>query len=607
MVFARSPLVRAILLIALCLTDFYLGFPAKKVRNDLSPAPNRPGFDGPAELPRVYVKSSLADTPAPGRVIKLKEGSKLNDAINEANCGDTIALQAGATFPGEFKLPAKKCDDDHWVIIRTDAPDSALPPEGTRITPCYAGVASLPGRPDFHCSSTKNVMAKIIFTANGSGPFTFLNGANHYRFIGLEVTRDSPGAVIYNLFLPERDGSLDHIVYDRVWLHGTAQDETNRGIALGGSSYVAVVDSFFTDFHCTAITGSCVDAQAIAGGVGSYPMGPYKIVNNFMEGAAETIIFGGGPATYAPADIEIRRNYMYKPPNWRPGSAQFIGAANGRPFIVKNLFELKNATRVLLDGNVLENSWGGFSQQGFGILLTPKNQAGRGGNICPECYVTDVTIRNCRISHVASGFQIANGISATGGSPKAGARYSIHDIVVDDVQDQLYRGSGTFAQISMTEGVSETPTLHDVQIDHVSAFPKKSLLIVGGPIQDPRMSNLTITNSIFTFADKSIITTGGGPLKNCSAQPDSKGFKVVFDECFASYGFHHNVIVGSGDFPKGNATPKKPADIGFANFKDGAGGDYHLASKSKYRHAGTDGKDLGADIDAIEKATAGVE
>ena len=82
--------------------------------------------------------------------------------------------------------------------------------------------------------------AKIIFTAEGSGPFTFLHGANHYRIIGLEVTRDSPGAVVYNLFLPEKDGSLDHVAYDRVWLHGTAQDETNRGIALGGSSYHAV-------------------------------------------------------------------------------------------------------------------------------------------------------------------------------------------------------------------------------------------------------------------------------------------------------------------------------------------------------------------------------
>jgi len=29
-------------------------------------------FDGQAELPRVYVRSSLADTPAPGKIWKLK-------------------------------------------------------------------------------------------------------------------------------------------------------------------------------------------------------------------------------------------------------------------------------------------------------------------------------------------------------------------------------------------------------------------------------------------------------------------------------------------------------------------------------------------------------
>jgi len=57
------------------------------------------------------------------------------------------------------------------------------------------------------------------------------------------------------------------------------------------------VDSFFTDFHCIAVTGSCTDAQAIAGGVGTDPGGPYKIVNNFLEASGENILFGGGPAT----------------------------------------------------------------------------------------------------------------------------------------------------------------------------------------------------------------------------------------------------------------------------------------------------------------------
>jgi hypothetical protein len=75
------------------------------------------------------------------------------------------------------------------------------------------------------------------------------------------------------------------------------------------------------------------------------------------------------------------------------GQPGFVGGFDGNPFIVKNLFELKNAERVLFESNILENSWGGFSQAGFAILLTPKNQALHAGNVCPSCQVTDVTIR----------------------------------------------------------------------------------------------------------------------------------------------------------------------------------------------------------------------
>ena len=88
------------------------------------------GFDGPAELPRVTVASSMADTPARGSIVAVNAGGDLQAALNNAFCGDIVELQAGATFTGKFIVPAKSCDNNHWIIIRTSSPDSALPAEG---------------------------------------------------------------------------------------------------------------------------------------------------------------------------------------------------------------------------------------------------------------------------------------------------------------------------------------------------------------------------------------------------------------------------------------------------------------------------------------------
>jgi hypothetical protein len=564
--------------------------------------PNK--FDGPAELPRVYVKSALADTPAPGKSILVKDSAELKSALAKANCGDTIRLQAGTEFSGNFKLPAKPCDDVHWIVLRTSSADSSLPPEGTRLTPCYAGVESLPGRPHYSCSSASNVMPKLIFDGKGGGPLTFEGGANHYRFIGLEITRGSPGQTIYNLVTLPTDKPTDHVILDRVWVHGTAQDETVRGIFLGGSRHVAIVDSYFSDFHCVAM-GSCTDAQAIQGGLGDLEMGPYKIVNNYLEGAAETIMFGGGGATTYPADIEVRRNHMYKPTIWRKDAPGFVGGTSGKPFIVKNLFELKNAQRVLLEGNVMENSWGGFSQTGFAILLMAKNQS----NKCPACRVTDVTVRYNRIAHVASGFQIATARSAAGGSSSGTERISIHDVIFEDLGGPTYGGLGTLAQVTSSE-----PALKDVSFDHVTAFPPGALFIMGGFLEDGQISNFTFTNNLVAAGKVDIVPSGGGP-KSCSYQPAKQTPAGVLKSCFRNFRFSHNAILGSkGGWPNGNMYPSDHGAAGVVGFSEGRyrlcrdkDRDKDCSKPSLAARAGGDGKDLGADVDAVFSATKGVD
>jgi hypothetical protein len=561
-------------------------------------------YDGPAELPRVYVQSALTATPSPGKTWSVPAGASVQQAINSAACGDTVSLQAGATFKTSLYLPAKPCDNQHWITIRTSAPNSALPAPGTRLTPCYAGVSSLPGRPALNCKSVQKVVATILSPGRGGTAAVFVNnGANHYRLIGLEITRTTVGNLTA-LINVNASYVASYLVFDRLWIHGTPHDDTARAVGLGGSNNVAILDSYINDLHCTAGTGGCVDSQAISGGVGSNHMGPYQIVDNFLEASGENIMFGGGGATTAPADIEIRRNHFYKPLVWKKGTPGFISGNSANPNIVKNLFELKNAQRVLLDGNIMEYTWGGFSQAGYAILLAPKNQASGTTNICPACQVTDVTIRYTTISHVAAGFQIANAASANGGAPYAGERYSIHDVVVDDISTK-YAGPGLFALVAMLG--NNMPVLQYVRFNHVTAFAPQMLLSVGDLISSPKMVNFVLQNSIVTTGPYPIWSTGG--TSNCAISDKPL---TVLANCFNPYTFTHNALVGSPAvfsptiWPAGNYFPATTSTVQFVSYNGGTGGNYQLLSTSPYKSAGTDGKDLGADLTALRTAIASV-
>jgi hypothetical protein len=561
-------------------------------------------FDGPAELPRVTVSSSMADTPAPGQIIPVSAGADLQAALNNAHCGDTLELQAGATFAGVFSLPAKSCDNGHWVIIRTSAPDSSLPAEGTRVNPCYAGVASLPGRPAYACSNPQKLLARIEYPKTALGPLILRNGANHYRLLGLELTKTVGVKSAPTLISVETGGVADHIVIDRSWLHGTTQDETQLGVALNGINYAAVVGSYFSDFHCTAGTGTCTDSHAIAGGLGNHQDGPFKIENNFLEASGEAVFFGGGAATTTPTDIEVRRNHMFKPWQWMPGSPNFAGAADGHPFIVKNHLELKNAVRVLVEANLMENNWGGFSQSGFALLLTPKNPITRAGRlVCPLCQVTDITIRYNHIIHAGAGIQLATSISGhdgNGGPALSGMRWSIHDLLMEDI-NKNYTGSGTL--FSLLNGWPAN-SLNTVTINHVTGFPDPNshLMTVGNQVTNPPMFGLTFTNNLVTTAAYPVWSSGGGKT-SCGAADEPL---PSISSCFTTYKFANNGLIGTpkafppSNWPSGNFFPPDLRAAGISN-------NYALQANSPYKNAGTDGRDLGADIVGLRAALAGVE
>ncbi len=87
----------------------------------------------PPVTPRVFLKTNVASTPVTGKMIEVSAGGDFQAALNQARPGDEIVLQAGATFTGNFLLPAKGASDK-WITVRTSNL-AGLPKEGTRVSP----------------------------------------------------------------------------------------------------------------------------------------------------------------------------------------------------------------------------------------------------------------------------------------------------------------------------------------------------------------------------------------------------------------------------------------------------------------------------------------
>jgi hypothetical protein len=581
-------------------------------------------FDGPAELPRVYIKSSVADTPAPGKVWKVKAGDSVQQALNRAACGDAIELQPASTFDGPLELPSKPCDDNHWVIIRTASPDSTLPGENTRVTPCYAGVLSLPGRPAFGCPSTQNVMARIAGSKGQNRIISNDSGANHYRFVGLEIAdteANGPAGGYWNLVILK---DANHIIFDRCWIHGSPIGEDVKGVVFESSSYIAVVDSFISDIHSkTSANGA--DSSAIGSLSGT---GPVKIVNNFLEAAGASVLWGGGRADTTLSDIEFRHNHVFKPLTWWNKHPSFFGTL----FAEKNLYETKNSVRELIEGNIFENNWA-QSQKGTAILLYPKNQYGE----CPVCTVHDLTFRYNILRHTVNGMTIA-ATHATTCRGEAGnstghclflsgeiSNVNIHDNILEDVNTKTYApgdccSNGWLWSVG-TDQEKNWP--HDLVIEHNTGFPTGTgiLMTPNGP--QVQIERFVFRNNLVGSGDLGFRAFPPGGGRPTCLRPD--GTTGLMERCFGhSWIFTNNAIVQTNDKPRlpGEPYPATPhcgalktceqffpkdwKAVGFVDFHNGDGGDYHLAPSSHYRKAGSDGKDVGADVDAIRAATKGV-
>ncbi|MCI0338137.1 MAG: hypothetical protein L0226_11200 [Acidobacteria bacterium] len=501
------------------------------------------------EPPRIFLDTTYVP-PAGGQTIAVQAGGDLQAAFNQARPGDVITLEAGATFTGNFTLPAKA--GAGWIFIRTSAPDSSLPRPGQRITPGHA-----------------SVLPKIV-TSNADPALNVADGAHHYRLVGLEFTVAPSLSLITNLIMVG-DGTtslaqLPHnIIFDRVYIHGNPTVNLRRGMSVNGASS-AVIDSHISDCHEEGR-----DSQAIL--VFNSP-GPLRFTNNYLEGSTENIMFGGADPNInnlVPSDIEFRRNHCFKPLSWKADDPSYAG----RDWSIKNLLELKNAQRILIEGNIFENNWAD-SQVGFAILFTVRNE----GGTAPWSVVQDVTFINNLVRHSAGGVNMHGTDDVNPSLPTS--RIRISNNLFDDISGPRWgNGSGRLFQIGTV--------LNDLTIEHNTGFQSNHLAVVDG---SPSSQGFTFQNNITANNEFGFFGSGQGTGTN------------ALNFYFPGAIFLRNVIVGgrSDLYPSDNSFPDSFANVGFVDL---AGGNYRLASTSPYKNAGTDGKDIGVNFDVLNLALTG--
>lgn len=598
------------------------------------------------ELPRAYVDTTLPSTSSTC-TITVNAGENLQAAIDAAKLGDTICVQAGATFIGPFVLP-KKTNGVGWVTIRTSTPDSNFISPGSRVSP-----------------SDASKMPKLVSPGFNEAVIQTKTAANNYRLIGLEVTKKTPDVHVTELIVlgDWRESRVNswgvdtrvedqpyNIVLDRMYIHGDLTSETKRGVRMHCNN-CAVIDS-----HISQIQSSWQDAQAI---LGWNSAGPFKIVNNYLEASGENVMFGGGDpsihheptlmpgqtkssATLSsvdglsvgqgimftvggktgesswttvrsingnnitfdpiasvpdagskayfgviPSDFEIRKNYFVKPRYWNPNDPSFAGKTYG----VKNLFETKAMNRVLLDSNIFEGSWIS-AQTGYGIIIKSHNQDGN----CPYCFTQDITITNNIIKNVTSAIMIQGTESYNDANKLTPFTKRVK------IENNLFYNEPNWNE-QISRGIAIFNYSADVEINHNTIFSSTNTLFTNYE-DNTRIPNFVLTNNI--------LQRGAYGLGN---SPEGK---IYLDTYFPNYVYQKNGLINtSASFPDNQVSDdyiKRVYPVSSiitnmtgAGFSDASSGNYTLSSNSPFKSAGTDGKDIGVDMNVLNAAVAGVK
>ena len=487
----------------------------------------------------IYSKGTpftLAFVAAGALTVRVPAGADLQAALNAAQPGMTLVLDAGARYVGNFLLPPRSRTGADIVITSS----ANVPPSGTRVN-----------------AALVNALA-IIETPNEDPAILATTGAHNYRFVGLTFKAGSP--VVFDIVQlgigTETDTTLypSGFVFDRVIIRGHPIGGAKRGI-LANAHDVTLINSDVRDIFR-------VDQDSTTFGCFNCGKG-YTLRNNHLEAGSEVVIFGGANSVAGTVaeNIVVENNVLTRPLSWRNEPI--------RNRQVKNLFELKEGIHVVVRGNVMFNNWRA-AQSGTAIVLTPRDE---------RKYLQDVLFENNVIYNAGSMIGLS-GKDNHFYTPIFSNQITFRNNLFI-IKQSTYGGDGRL--VLFTAAPNGITFDHNTVISDggslVAAYDSTYMNASGGMATGGPVENLTFTNNVVPNGEYGFIANGS---------VNGAGFAYFPGVILTS-----NVIGGytGWRYPPGNFYPTLSEFQGlFLNY---AAGDYRPAATMP---VGTDGTPMGADF-----------
>ncbi|HEY0725116.1 MAG TPA: Ig-like domain-containing protein, partial [Pyrinomonadaceae bacterium] len=600
----------------------------------------------------VSLFSLFTATAVNASTIVVPAGGDLQAAIDAAHFGDTIILQANATYNprgDSFVLPNKGLGtgtDADYITIQTSGLAN-IAAAGQRIAP------------QTHASS----MARLV-GATGYPVLVTSVGAHHYKFIGIEITTTgnpaiyTPDLVNFGSYFSRQERiSTHHFVFDRTFIHtaeisgsnlfpSTLERTSGRGIAAGVTE-MWIINSYIAGFagkypSATPNAGQNIDSYGVYADAGP---GPLHINNNYIEAQFNNVFIGGaGMTTTNVATVTnptLTSATLSNVNNLAVGDLvafpySSCTSATGIPYAKP--WQTGKVTSIVGNNIVFTVVLGQYS-------CPPGIPDNNGTARWNGDHIQDVEIRNNFLNKP----DVWNAFS----SPKAWVEIKeVRNGVIDG--NDMYSGIGTAiaATVRNQDGGSPWSTIENLSITNNRVRGYKwgfSLMLTDNEQPSVMGSNITIQNNLFDLpkpvADSptnfvqlvgghditirhNTLVQPGNPLVGSLPTPNlvfkdnivanyQYGMQCTvvpytLSSCWSNLVMTGNVVIDtrwnkgdgplSGLYPAGNFYPNDAPSVGFV---DAANGNFALSSSSAYKGRASDGTDPGVNMTTLLAALGG--